>query len=33
MIFLIEYNRTEGSIVTFREFQDVQRREAEDAQA
>ena len=31
MIFLIEYNRTEGSIVTFREFQDVQRREAEDA--
>ena len=31
MIFLIEYNRSEGSIVTFREFDDAQRREAEDA--
>ena len=31
MIFLIEYNRSEGSIVTFRDFGDSQRREAEDA--
>jgi len=31
MIFLIEYNRNEGSIVTFRKFVDSQRREAEDA--
>jgi hypothetical protein len=31
MIFLIEYNRSEGRIVTFREFDDRQRREAEDS--
>ena len=31
MIFLIEYNRREGQIVTFREFDDSQRREAEDS--
>ncbi|MFM8332976.1 MAG: hypothetical protein ACKN9T_14930 [Candidatus Methylumidiphilus sp.] len=31
MIFLIEYNRSEGLIVTFSEFGDAQRREAEDA--
>lgn len=31
MIFLIEYNRSEGSIVTFRDFDDSQRREAEDS--
>jgi len=31
MIFLIEYNRSEGNIVTFREFDDSQRQEAEDA--
>ncbi len=31
MIFLIEYNRSEGRIVAFREFDDRQRREAEDA--
>ena len=30
MIFLIEYNRSKGSIVTFRDFDDSQRREAED---
>jgi hypothetical protein len=30
MIFLIEYNRREGRIVTFRDFADSQRREAED---
>ena len=30
MIFLIEYNRSEGSIVTFRSFDDSQRREAEN---
>ena len=30
MIFLIEYNRSQGSIVTFRDFDDSQRREAED---
>ena len=29
MIFLIEYNRSEGSIVSFRSFDDSQRREAE----
>ena len=29
MIFLIEYNRSEGKIVTFRPFDDSQRREAE----
>ena len=31
MIFLIEYNRSEGSIVTFRNFDESQRREAEDS--
>jgi hypothetical protein len=31
MIFLVEYNRSEGSIVTFRDFDDSQRREAEDS--
>jgi len=31
MIFLIEYNGNKGSIVTFRDFDDSQRREAEDA--
>lgn len=31
MIFLIEYSRSAGSIVTFREFDDSQRREAEDS--
>ena len=31
MIFLIEYNRPNGSIVTFRDFDDSQRREAEDS--
>ena len=31
MIFLIEYNRSEGEIVTFREFDNAQRLEAEDA--
>jgi len=31
MIFLIEYNRSKGKIVTFRDFDDSQRREAEDA--
>ena len=31
MIFLIEYNRSEGSIVTFRDFDDSQRREAENS--
>jgi len=30
MIFLIEYNRSKGSIVTIRDFDDSQRREAED---
>ena len=30
MIFLIAYNRTEGRIVTFRDFDESQRREAED---
>ena len=28
MIFLIEYNRSEGRIVTFRDFDDSQRQEA-----
>ncbi len=32
MIFLIEYNRSKGSIVTFREFDDSQRSEAKDSQ-
>ena len=31
MIFLIEYKRSEGSIVTFRGFNDSERREAEDS--
>ena len=31
MIFLIEYNRNEGSIVTFRSFDDSRRREAENS--
>ena len=31
MIFLIEYNRSEGRIVTFREFDDSRRQEAEDS--
>ncbi|HEV7669599.1 MAG TPA: hypothetical protein VGS22_13830 [Thermoanaerobaculia bacterium] len=31
MIFLIEYNRSEGLIVTFRDFDDSHRREAERA--
>ena len=31
MIFLIEYSRREGSIVTIRDFDDSQRREAEDS--
>jgi len=31
MIFLIEYNRSEGQIVTFREFDDSQRQEAENS--
>jgi hypothetical protein len=31
MIFLIEYNRREGQIVTSRDFNDSQRREAEDS--
>lgn len=31
MIFLIEYNRSKGRIVTFRQFDDSQRRDAENA--
>src|SRR5438105_9323022 len=31
MIFLIEYNRSEGRLVTFRHFDDSQRPEAEDS--
>ena len=31
MIFLIEYNRSEGRIVTFREFKASQLRKAEEA--
>ena len=31
MIFLIEYKRSEGRIVTFRDFDGSQRREAEDS--
>ena len=31
MIFLIEYNRSQGRIITFRDFDDSQRREAEDS--
>lgn len=30
MIFLIEYNRSQGRIITFRGFDDSQRREAEE---
>ena len=31
MLFLIEYDRSSGEIVTFREFDDSERRKAEDA--
>jgi len=31
MIFLIEYNRSKGRIVNIRDFDDSQRREAEDS--
>lgn len=31
MIFLIEYDRTRGEIVTFRAFDDAERQTAEDA--
>lgn len=31
MIFLIEYNRSRGQIVTFRNFENAQRREAEES--
>ena len=31
MVFLIEYNKSEGRIVTFREFDDSQRREAQNS--
>jgi hypothetical protein len=31
MIFLIEYYRSQGRIVTFRTFDDAARRDAEDA--
>ena len=31
MIFLIEYDRSKGQIVTSRDFDDSQRREAEDS--
>jgi hypothetical protein len=31
MIFLIEYDRSQGRIVTFRAFDDAARREAEDS--
>jgi hypothetical protein len=31
MIFLIEYNRTKGNIVTLRDFDNSQQREAEDS--
>ena len=31
MIFLIEYDRTRGEIVTFKTFNDSERRNAEDA--
>lgn len=31
MIFLIEYDRPNGRLVTFREYDDLRRREAEDA--
>ncbi len=32
MIFLIEYNRSEGRIVTFGEFADTEGRKAKDSQ-
>jgi hypothetical protein len=31
MIFLIEYDRRQGQIVTFKTFEDSERREAEDS--
>lgn len=31
MIFLIEYNRRQGRIVTFRSFEEAKRREAEES--
>jgi len=31
MVFLIEYDRSQGRIVTFRTFDDSARREAEDS--
>jgi hypothetical protein len=31
MIFLIEYNQTEGRILSIRSFDDLQRREAENS--
>jgi hypothetical protein len=31
MIFLIEYNRTRGEIVTFKTFDDTERQTADDA--
>lgn len=31
MIFLIEYDRSSGRIVTFREFDDTERQEGDDA--
>ncbi len=31
MIFLIEYDRNRGEIVTFKSFEDSERRSAEDA--
>jgi hypothetical protein len=31
MIFLLEYNRKRGQVVTFREFHDSERKKAKDA--
>ncbi len=31
MIFLIEYNRNRGQIITFKTFDDTERQQAEDA--
>jgi hypothetical protein len=31
MIFLIEYNRNRGQIITFKTFDDTERQEAKDA--
>lgn len=31
MIFLVEYNRSQGRIVTFRNFDDSQQRDAEES--